>query len=467
MHPSTVMIESQEEVMARIRFILEELFRSFWGSWLKDILLIAMFCISLVMAVLMCSYYFDLGERQPDQVEYGNSVWYHFGVSFAEDSSQEDYTSSLKTAGGCQNMIDFYGAMCNSKEHPILTICPHEILIREEEIEGLFGGRDVAGFLQDGLEEPYPIYDGKNANTCLVRSFKAYAANLGAYRNLELKTVEGEGFTEGNLVMEHAGDGIPILVGYGYKGILPIGQIIEVIGSHGTYRCRVAGVLEKGAQFPESDFSGVETVSLDSYILFPTGARLKNKGESMETMQELAWACIQALASGRGIIRAGEEAELSRAVDEIREIGEAHGLPPIKIFGVSLGLNLFRKESAARIRVMMVFTLVLSGFTFYSLFAAFYDKVQSNSRIYGIYLMNGCPAGVLLAPCLLEIALILLPAVLASRYVFTLDGVGGSGTGVILGTAYGLAGGAFLVGAGFLLYLMRGVDLEHLIRQKE
>ena len=62
--------------MAKIKFIFEELYRSFWGGWLKDILLMAMFCISLVMAVLMCSYYFDLGERQPNEVNYGiSSAW--------------------------------------------------------------------------------------------------------------------------------------------------------------------------------------------------------------------------------------------------------------------------------------------------------------------------------------------------------------------------------------------------------
>ena len=116
---------------------------------------------------------------------------------------------------------------------------------------------------------------------------------------------------------------------------------------------------------------------------------------------------------------------------------------------------------------MMILTTVLSCFTFYGLFVTFYDKIQSNRRVYGIYLMNGCPMGLLLLPCLLEIAVILLPAVFASRYVFTADSVGGGDVQVVLGAAYGLAGAAFLVGAGFLFYLMRGVDTERLIRQKE
>ena len=49
--------------MGKIRFMADEFFRSFLRSLCKDMLLMAMFSVSLVMAVIMCSYYFDLGER--------------------------------------------------------------------------------------------------------------------------------------------------------------------------------------------------------------------------------------------------------------------------------------------------------------------------------------------------------------------------------------------------------------------
>lgn len=457
----------KEEVMAQIKFILEELYRSFWNSWLKDILLMAMFCTSLVMAVLMCSYYFDLGERRPSQAEYGGSTWYQFGVSFAEDSSQEDYMNSLQTASGCRNMMGYYDALCNAKEHPILSMYQEPFSIKEAHVKELFGDRDIIEFLQEGQEGAVSVYDADGSSTCLVRNFKAYAANLGAYQSLGLKAVEGEGFTEENLGIQDAGDGIPILVGYGYKGLLSVGQGIDVKGREANYRCRVAGILEKGAQFPKSDFSDVETVSLDSYILFPIGVQVENEAGEPGILQELAWACIEALSSGHGIIKVGDEKELHKTVDAVRKVGEEFGLPPIKIFGVSMGLSLLRKESAVRIQMMMILTVVLFCLTFYGLFVMFYDKVQSNGRVYGIYLMNGCPMGIILVPCLLEVALILLPGLLVSGYVFAIDSVGGSGLGVILGTAYGITGGAFLVGAGGVLYLMRGVDTEHLVRQKD
>ena len=76
---------------------------------------------------------------------------------------------------------------------------------------------------------------------------------------------------------------------------------------------------------------------------------------------------------------------------------------------------------------MLILTIALLCFTLYALFVTFYDKIQSNSRVYGIYLINGCSLTMILLPCLLEIAIILLPAVFFSRYVFTDNNIGGVG----------------------------------------
>ena len=54
--------------MRKIRFMAEEFFRSFHKSLLKNLLLMVIFSISLVMTVIMGSYYFGLGERDRKSV---------------------------------------------------------------------------------------------------------------------------------------------------------------------------------------------------------------------------------------------------------------------------------------------------------------------------------------------------------------------------------------------------------------
>ena len=49
--------------MRKLQFMAEEFFRSFRMSLFKNLLLMVVFSISLVMVVIMGSYYFDLGDR--------------------------------------------------------------------------------------------------------------------------------------------------------------------------------------------------------------------------------------------------------------------------------------------------------------------------------------------------------------------------------------------------------------------
>ncbi len=116
---------------------------------------------------------------------------------------------------------------------------------------------------------------------------------------------------------------------------------------------------------------------------------------------------------------------------------------------------------------MLILSIVLMSFTLYGLFVTFYDKIQSNSRVYGIYLMNGASVLLILIPFLLEIAFILLPAICTSQFIFSKDNIGSSVEfDIILRTAYILVGLIFAFGAGFITFLMKGVDTERLVRHK-
>lgn len=82
--------------------------------------------------------------------------------------------------------------------------------------------------------------------------------------------------------------------------------------------------------------------------------------------------------------------------------------------------------------------------------------------------MNGCPLPIILVSCLTEAALILFPSVLLGRAVFTYETIGMAyRMDIAIWMVCGFAGLSFLVGAAFIAYLMKGVNTEHFIRQKE
>lgn len=450
--------------MRKIRFMAEEFLRSFRKSLIKNILLMAMFSISLVMAVIMCSYYLDLGDRYEVEQYIEGSVWYPLNFVMADYESNR-VPDSFTAVTGCRNMMGYYEELSESKEYPFFSLKDDQSMyLREDDLEGFFGNNNYMGFLDE--DEMYPVYaEFAEGEMCNMGCFQGAQIDLATYRMFGLRTVEGEGFTEENIVIKKASDPVPILLGNDYQGIVEVGSMIDVNCWGYVYPCRVVGILERGALLPPYSQMNVSMTSMDSRIVFPHGIRVEEDPVNVYEIERYAFNDYIAVEDGTILLSGGKE--ISELVEMFRDVGQKYGIPPAQVVGTSVGMELFRRESAASVRNLLILTVALLCFTFYGLFVTFYDKIQSNRRNYGIYLMNGCSLSMILIPCLLEVAVILLPAVFVGRTVFTVENMGVLPVEVTVRAIYPLAGAAFLVGAGFLTYLMRGVDTEQLIRQKE
>ena len=73
------------------------------------------------------------------------------------------------------------------------------------------------------------------------------------------------------MTIKKASDPIPILLGNDYKGMVKVGDVIDIGFWYYVYPCKVAGILERGASLPENGQVGAGMVQVDSKILFPYG----------------------------------------------------------------------------------------------------------------------------------------------------------------------------------------------------
>lgn len=449
--------------MRKIRFMTEEFFRSFHKSLLKNLLLMVMFSISLVMTVIMGSYYFDLGDRYPDITQQvGDRIRCPLEFMAENDSEIED---SLMTVTGCQNMMDYYETIRSSKDCPIISVEIPGIIMKEEDVKHIFDNRSYLNFLLETRREAFMAEFGEEG-ICSLLEMKGARVDLRAYRYFGLTTQEGEGFTEQNLKLAHWSDPIPILLGSDYKGIVKPGDEFSLWCWGYVYPCRVVGILEKGAMIPEHPAAeNTDFCQLDSRILLPFGIQVSEPFETVDEIKKYAYLSYLSLQSGIAQI---PEGKVKEQVAVFRDVGKEFELPPVQVIGTTMGVDLLRNESIASIRILLILSVTLSCFTLYGIFITFYDKIQSNNRVYGIYLMNGCSLSMILVPLLLEIAVILVPAAFVSRLVFVREN-----SNVyympedIIRTACVIAGLVFVVGIGVVAFLMRGVDTEHLIRQKD
>lgn len=445
--------------MSKLRFILEEFFRSFRKSLFKDILLMIIFSISIVMAVILCSYYFDIGERYSETNNHiGDSEFYDLTTDI-----DEDYFEGCSTVTGCRNVMNFYEAIADSEEYPLYSLnSQQQVYLREDDVKRFFGDKDYFSFRYDRQPEPLTGHFGDEI--CSMQAMKSAQVDVKAYRLLGLQTEEGEGFTEENIRIEHASDAIPIVLGNDYKGIINIGDTMDIEFPFNVFSCRVAGILEKGATMPEYGGS-VDKVWLDSTILFPFGVRVLNDPDIPEELEK--YSKLDYCALNNSIVCIANHTSESKVVSEYGEIGREYDLPPVYVWETSMGVNLLRKESSLTIKIMLILTIVLMCFAFYGLFAVFYDKIQANIKTYGTYLMNGCSVLMILIPFLLEIAVILAPSIFVGRYIFSVHNLEVYKIDVIMRVVCGMAAIIFMLGTGFVTYIMRGVDTEQLVRGKE
>ncbi len=453
--------------MGKIKFMAEEFFRSFRKNLFKNVLLMAMFSTSMVMTVLMGSYYLDLEERHPEMPSYKeNGTWYFIGV--LEDTMEME--SGIDTIQGCQNIMEYYERLHDSEEHPISSVSTaNDCYVKEDDLRDLFGKAGCDNFISEDNPGAMTTCFGSAAegDMCSVLAMKCAMLDNTAFEIFGLQTEEGEGFTKSNLTLQNASDPVPVLLGHEYKGILSVGDRIEIAFPDYAYSCRVAGILEKNSMIPRNGSGLEDMVILDYHIIFPYTIRLSEDTGHLEDIAKYAARDLQALTFNTSMVWAEDEKDFRDVVTLFRDIGNEYDFPPMELYAAPMGLRLLHKESAARVRIMLILAVTLIGFTFYGLFATFYDKIQSNKKTYGIYQMNGCPMRMILFPYLFEIAVVLSPAVFVCRYIFSEENIEYANGDMIFRVTWCFVGLAFLIGAVFVTCLLKGVDTEQLLRQKD
>lgn len=449
--------------MGKIRFIFEEFFRSFQKGIIKNILLMIMFFICITMTVLMSSYYLDLGERDSDSV--GNydkdGTWYN--IRFAGEDWLE-FEKSFRTAKDSQNVMDYYEEIYSTPSHPVMSInTTQTILLIEDECDKyipddkvrIFQAQDSAGNFGaeiDGVSEEY-------------RAFKSVQCDANAYEYFGFKTAEGEGITSDNTTLNSPSDELPIVLGNSYSNFMDVGTRLRIAinGTDYLLNCKVVGILEQGSKVHNFGKSDQELVSLDTYIIFPYGINLNFETKDNDVLARYAYINYYSLNTCQMMFRYNTE---FREITELfSQIGNNHNLPPMSSTGTSLGQNLFRKEAAGNIKIMLIISICLVCFTLFSLFLIIYNKIKNNQEIYGIYLMNGCSTSMITIPFMMEIAAIIIPSLILGRYIFRQEMISiYFHADAIINAVYMVVLAAYLLGVVFLVCIMRGVDTEKLIK---
>lgn len=448
--------------MTKITFIIQEFLRNFRKNLFKNILLMVMFTISFIMTAIMCSYYLDLHERYGDTY-IDDSRYYN--LAYSDDS--EELFDSCDTVSGCLNAINYCRKIQENEDYNIIAEdVDQPNIIRENDARNFFKDKDYTNFLDRNNPKPFSGYFGTD-ETGVMLELKACELNLNAYNLFGLKIEKGECFTKENLTIKSPSDNIPIIVGNEYTGIFDIGDRIEMSAAGYIFPCQVIGILKKGETIPDVEQSSGGR-NLDYYIIYPFGINISEISGDTYDVKEFEkyvfWNWLEMLCSH---IKEQKNKSLHDLIYELQDTAKEFGVPAVTISGTSLGMYLLRKESADSVRIILILTVILMLYTLYNVFVIFYDKIQDNMRTYGIYMMNGCSLKMILISYFIEITCILLPSLLCSNYLFSREDLWGGAPELVLRLAYYMIAGIFVIGILYIVFLLKSVDTEYLIKQKE
>lgn len=452
--------------MGKIEFVLSEFFRSFRKNLLKDILLMVMITIGSVMSVILCSYYLDLNEKNDllnsQRIEDG--TWYSAGFVGNDDEYFYEQLSSIK---GCNNIINYFEEIAYDEKNPMFFVDTQQSMNAVvDEVENLFNQDDYKKFTTE--DNPLPFSAVIDGEIHTVIDLKCIHVDYNAYKIFGFKTIEGEGITDKNTLLVSLKEEVPIVLGNAYKGIIEVGDKLRLSIVGNVYPCKVIGILEENSYCYEYGNTNVEQINIDNYILFPYGIRFRDVDGEYEDISKYAVWDMHTLTNGSNVLVGNSRSDLTEIVQKYYAISQEYSLPSLKLDGVSLGLKMLRNESKERVQIMLMITIALICFTLYSLFSAVYDKIQSNKKIYGIYLVNGCSLKMIVASYIMEIIVIVLPSIMTGIYIFDpykLGYVVGNITS-ILALVYGIGAVVIMIVSLYAMYMIKKVDTEQLIREE-
>jgi len=189
-------------------------------------------------------------KSQSEKLE-GYSV-YRLSDTLLED---EDYEQFRKDKASMDTLVAFYNYLNQSDELSILSIFNQALYVKN------FKG-DKAFY--------YTPEEALKADSSLTPSIKGIEMNQKAFDFHQLKLAEGKEINWAGVDYQN-GAKIPILLGYQYKGVYQLGEVLEIDLYGKLFQCEVVGFLSQETKLSYKDYIDE---NLDNYIIFPYPSKL-------------------------------------------------------------------------------------------------------------------------------------------------------------------------------------------------
>lgn len=455
--------------------IIKEVSRSFSKHIFINLLLIVQFIISFFLLVTVLTYHLEIGENRRFGLinTINDEDWYAVGTD-----RQDDMNSIAEASDGLKRISAFYSEFTNSGMFNCLSYKTHQgIYFDSATMEDKFGevakyidfldrGEYNEGKVESSFNE---MEDGDRQFTAVI--IKSAQMDIYAYQTFDLKVIEGEGFTEKNTGIDSEEDLMPIVLGYEYRDYFEVGETIRIQIPIPTndidswyHNAKVVGILEKDSFVPP--YGGIgDLIYLDYYVICPMGMSINYSPDSQVTIQKYAQSqyCESLFYS---LISINDGVKYNDVISFANDLSEKYDVSKLTFTSTSFGMDMLAHETETTIMILTVLTFALLAFTLFFLFSSCINRIQQNTRTYAIYMMNGTNVWELAAAFLLEMIVLYIPAVILNYFALQ-DKMMRSQNYAPFILVVGMALAIFAASAGIIIYKLRGISTEELMRRKD
>jgi len=411
-----------------INIIIKEFCRSFLKNSFTNILLIILFSLSFFVGITMLTYYFDIGGSEMEGLveDYLGRDWYALRIDSEDGLAAVNQTT--KSPRSFERMSEFYRTMTNNEAFSYLSYYTGQcVYAYKKDLDQKIGRGNYDNFL-DYVDTPddaiIKIEEMDDRGSFEIAALKCAHLNYQSAQIFDFKLSHGENFTKENTTMHNEESAVPVILGNSYEKYYEIGDEFEIepmgIGEFEEQKddfmkVKVIGILKKDEMMPA--YGSVErTQNLNDYMLCASGCNFEYHPESMRKALMFE-SCMYVENILYSFISPKEGYSYNDIIHEINDNIKKYDMFPLLFTSVSFGSEALQNETRASILSLSILSFIMIAFLIFCLVSSGVSRFMKNAKTYAVYLVNGCHIGNIIIPYILEMIIVVMPAILFNYYL--------------------------------------------------
>ena len=448
-----------------VTLIIKETFRSFYHNIYVNLLLMAEFVICFFLFITILTYYIDIGDN--DELNSVNEIegrkWYAANI----DLSDINIMSKIaQEPDGYERLSAFMNELTNNEFMDFITWRSwQDIYVDKSVFDAKVGENKYENFVPEDYFTTGDYIDDENSSIYV----KSVQLNYQAYKYLNIKLSDGDGWNVDNLVIDSSDNKMPILLGADYKNYFDIGDEIliylpDMSMGDWSYHGYVVGFIEAGQWIPTTE-AGKDVQTLDDQIVCPVGMKITYVPDTQELRMKYAYSQFsEAISASHIAVKDGHTYE--EAIQYCNKLSEKYDVYKLYFSSMSFGMTLLKNETDTTIQVFTMMTILIIIFTIFCLIATAANRIQSNMRVYAIYIANGSSIANIVVPYILEMLILFIPACCINWWLIKMQ-IGDSFNYMPLIVLFISILFIYMVVCLLLVVKLSSINIESIMRRKE